>query len=593
MRDAWRILLGLCWLAALLCVQQAPAQTIMERLITPGPLSSGHAKLESRCDSCHSSFRKEAQNGKCVACHKDVGADIRSGGGFHGKFAPARSGACKGCHSEHHGTGFALVKLDRAAFNHALTNFALTGGHVRVACAGCHTPGRKFRIAPQECAACHGAKDPHKGQLGRACQNCHTTAAWKPIQPFDHSRTGFALTGAHRQATCMSCHAGQRWKGLGATCVSCHAKDDAHKGSRGTNCAGCHTTTSWKTVTFDHASTGFPLVGGHALAACAGCHGPGNANKHPARTCFACHAKDDTHKGANGQDCAACHNARSWKQTSFDHDRLTRFPLKGAHRTATCQACHKQPPKVAPPPVTCFGCHAKDDTHKGGNGQDCGRCHSEGTWKVASFDHGRMTDFPLTGAHAKAKCAACHTRPPAELKLSSQCGSCHGAKDVHKGKLGQSCGRCHDSTDWKTKVRFDHDLSRFPLLGKHAQVQCIGCHADKTFAAKGIACADCHQDKHHKGTLGTPAQCRSCHNSNDWKAWSFDHDRQTDYALTGRHKGLICSACHVRAGDPAKLSSQCISCHRRNDIHRGGFGEDCERCHTTGSFADIIIPERR
>lgn len=582
--------LRLFWLLCLLLAAPAFGQSIMERLITPGPLTAHHARLESRCDSCHSSFQKTAQNGKCTACHAGVGSDVARGQRFHGKFAPARSGACKTCHSEHKGRGFGLIRLDRASFNHAaFTDYPLTGGHARATCAGCHGAGSNYRGVATACAACHGSRDPHRGSLGRDCQSCHTTAGWKQVSSFDHSRTGFALTGAHRQKACLSCHVGQRWKGLGTTCISCHARDDAHKGSRGTNCASCHTTATWRSATFDHASTGFPLVGAHAGAACAGCHGAGNANKHPPQACFGCHARDDSHKGQNGTNCASCHNSRSWKQTSFDHDRMTRFALRGAHRTTKCEACHKQPPKLVKPPVTCSGCHATDDVHKGGNGQDCERCHNATGWKAMTFNHNTMTKFALAGKHAAAKCEACHTRPPRELKLVSECASCHAKDDVHLGKLGPKCSNCHDNNDWKTRVTFDHALSRFPLVGKHATAACTACHADKGFTAKGLKCADCHVDDHHKGALGTPSACASCHNAVSWKAWTFDHDKATKFQLTGRHRGLICSACHARAGDPAKLGSLCIDCHRRNDVHHGEFGEDCARCHVTSSFHDIKI----
>lgn len=587
-----RVARRLLWLLGLIAMAMAaPAlsQSIMERLITPGPLSGPHARLESKCDSCHSSFRKEAQNAKCAACHKGVAGDIASGTRFHGRFGPARTGSCKACHSEHKGRGLQLIRLDRGSFNHGLTDFALTGAHARASCAGCHGSGSNYRGVARDCAACHAAKDPHRGQLGKACQNCHSTAAWKPVQGFDHGRTGFALTGAHRQAACMDCHAGQRWKRLGTSCVACHARDDAHRGSRGTNCASCHNTSAWRAVTFDHDSTGFPLVGGHATAACAACHGANNANRHPVRTCIGCHAKDDKHKGANGTDCASCHNPRSWTLTSFDHDRMTRFPLKGAHRSAECAACHKQPPKVVKPPVTCIGCHAADDAHKGTRGQDCERCHTATAWKSVNFNHDTMTRFPLAGKHAALPCQSCHIRPASELKLSAECGACHAKDDAHAGKLGQACGRCHDSNSWRGKVRFDHDLTRFPLLGKHAQLACAACHSDKGFTARGLTCAACHDDKHHLGALGTPASCRNCHNTLDWKTWSFDHDSATQFALTGRHKGLICSACHARAGDPAKLGTQCVDCHRRNDVHHGGFGEDCERCHVTEGFNRIRI----
>jgi hypothetical protein len=581
------------WLLFLLFATPLMAQSIMERLITPGPLSNAHARLESRCSSCHTSFQKTAQNSRCITCHVPVGRDIAAGSGFHGKFAPARSGACKTCHSDHKGRNFGLIRLDRQTFNHTFTDYALTGGHLKASCAGCHGNGNRYRQASQSCAACHSRVNPHRGQLSRDCQTCHTVDGWKKIKPFNHAVTGFALSGAHRLAACMSCHAGQRWKGLATTCFACHARDDAHKGSRGTNCASCHNSGSWKSATFDHSTTGFPLIGAHASTSCAGCHGVGNTIKNPPQACISCHAKDDSHKGTNGTNCASCHNSHSWKQVSFDHDRMTQFPLSGAHRKILCQACHKQPAKLVKPPVTCFGCHAADDSHKGSNGQDCERCHTAVAWKSVNFDHAKMTRFALTGKHATTKCEVCHIHPAKEVKLPMECGSCHAKDDVHLGKLGPVCKNCHDTNDWKTKVRFEHSLTRFPLLGKHAAVKCLDCHADRTFVAKGLTCADCHVDDHHKGALGKPSACSRCHNSTDWKVWNFNHDTATKFALTGQHKGLICSACHARPGDPAKLPQQCIDCHRRNDIHRGGFGENCERCHVTTGFSEIIIGVRR
>jgi len=580
---------GLVLMVFALFAVPASAQLIMERLITPGPLSSGHARLESKCESCHSSFRKEAQNARCLSCHTGVRSDISGRRRFHGKFAPARTQACKTCHSDHKGLGFALIRLNRNGFNHALTDYPLTGAHARATCSGCHGNGNNYRGVTTVCATCHKRAEPHGGKLGRQCQACHDTADWKRLKPYNHAATGFALTGAHARAGCMACHAGQRWNGTPSACVSCHAKDDAHRGSRGTNCASCHRTSGWRDVTFDHDSTGFPLVGGHASAACSGCHGAGNANKHPTRTCYGCHASDDTHKGVNGTNCGSCHVPASWRRVAFDHDKLTRFPLRGAHRSASCQSCHKSPAKEVKPSMTCYGCHAEDDDHNGGNGQDCGRCHNENDWARVSFDHNVMTAFPLEGKHAQARCETCHTRPAREMSISSQCGSCHLDDDVHTGNLGANCGNCHDSNDWKTGIRFDHELTRFPLLGKHASLECSQCHAGKDYAAKGTSCASCHEDDHHQGTLGQPAKCASCHNTTDWKAWSFDHDRQTDFRLEGKHQGLICSACHSRAGDPAKQGSRCVDCHRRNDVHRGGFGDDCERCHVTSDFRRVTL----
>jgi hypothetical protein len=579
-------------LALVFAVMAAPlaAQSIMERLVTPGPLSNAHAKLEAKCDSCHESFSKGAQNSRCLSCHKGIASDVAAGAGFHGKFGNARTGQCKICHSDHKGRGFALIRFTRANFNHNLTDYPLTGGHARAQCAGCHGASTHYRGVSTACASCHGKKDPHKGQLGQACQSCHSVNGWKPIVGFDHAKTGFALTGAHRGAACLSCHVGQRWKGLPTTCYACHAKDDAHKGSRGTNCASCHATSAWAATNFNHDTmTRFPLTGAHDRVSCAGCHGAGNAIKKPPVACIGCHAKDDVHKGQNGTNCASCHNSRGWKQTSFDHDRMTRFPLVGAHERVACEGCHKQPPREVKPPVTCNGCHATDDIHKGNNGPDCASCHNATSWKQVSFDHNRMTKFPLLGAHLRTKCETCHTKPPRELKLSVACDSCHAKDDVHSGHFGGSCQNCHNFEDWKSRVAFDHGLTRFPLFGKHAAAKCTSCHADKTFRAKGITCQSCHDDDHHLGTLGVKPACGTCHNASDWKVWRFDHDTQTKFALTGKHQGLICSACHVRAGDPAKAPTECYACHRRNDIHHGGFGTDCQRCHTTRSFSEIIM----
>jgi hypothetical protein len=588
----WRVLI---WLLCFALAAPLYGQSVIERLITPGPLSTAHARLERNCAACHTSFRQEAQNSRCTACHSGIGGDISSRTHYHGRFVLARTGSCRTCHSEHRGRGVGLIRLDRNGFNHGLTDYPLVGGHARAraTCTACHGNGTNYRGITRECVGCHARAEPHRGQLGRACQNCHTPAAWRTVQGFDHARTGFALSGAHRRTTCMTCHAGQRWRGLATTCVSCHARDDAHHGSRGTNCAQCHTTATWGSATFDHASTGFPLTGGHAGAACAGCHGAGNANRHPSRTCIGCHASDDAHNGNNGTNCASCHNTGGWRQTSFDHDRMTQFPLRGAHRTAACAGCHKQPPRVAKPPVTCVGCHAEDDAHEGRNGTDCERCHGPTAWTAVSFNHNTMTRFPLAGKHATARCEACHTQPPRELRLATDCASCHTAHDVHNGRLGTDCARCHEPAGWKTNVRFDHGLTAFPLLGKHASAQCTACHTDKTFTSHGTACADCHVDDHHNGAFGTPAQCRQCHNTVDWKVWNFNHTTATQFPLTGRHEGLICSACHTRPGNPATIERTCNSCHRRDDVHRGGFGEDCERCHTTSGFSNIVMPTRR
>jgi hypothetical protein len=576
--------IGLLFLA-----QTSSAQSIMERLVTPGPLSSAHAKLEANCAGCHSSFAREAQNGKCLSCHKGIAADVQRSAGFHGK-SDARGKPCKVCHSEHHGRGAQLTRFNRNGFNHQLTNYPLVGGHAKATCAGCHGNNTHYRGLNTTCANCHAKKDPHLGRLGKNCQSCHTVFDWKKPLPFDHAKTGFGLVGSHRGLGCLTCHAGQRWKGLAQNCYGCHAKNDVHKGSRGTNCASCHSPSTWKAATFNHArDTGFALVGKHGSVACAGCHGANNAIRSPSRACIGCHAKDDAHKGARGTNCASCHNPSSWKATSFNHNQDTRFPLLGKHAGATCAACHGAGNSIKQPPRSCYGCHQKDDSHKGSNGTDCAKCHNSRDWKVTSFDHDTMTKFPLAGAHRAVECEACHKQPTHVAMPPSTCVGCHADDDPHGGRLGDACTSCHNVDSWKEHVLFDHELSRFPLSGKHATVLCAGCHVDKSFAAKGVTCAACHVDDHHLGSLGKAPSCAKCHNTKGWKTWIFNHDTETTFALTGQHKGLICSACHKKDSEPADVPTTCVSCHSQQDVHHGNFGNDCERCHVTSSFSEIIM----
>lgn len=60
---------------------------------------------------------------------------------------------------------------------------------------------------------------------------------------FNHSKTGFPLTGAHRKTPCASCHT-QQLKGTSKQCKTCHKKDDVHHGRR-PSCGRCHSTSRW------------------------------------------------------------------------------------------------------------------------------------------------------------------------------------------------------------------------------------------------------------------------------------------------------------------------------------------------------------
>jgi hypothetical protein len=58
--------------------------------------------------------------------------------------------------------------------------------------------------------------------------------------------------------------------------------------------------------------------------------------------------------------------------------------------------------------------------------------------------------------------------------------------------------------------------------------------------------------------------------------------------LEGAHRKVKCESCHKlpapQGKDAAALGSNCISCHRADDVHDGQFGARCEQCHAVDSW---------
>jgi hypothetical protein len=114
------------------------------------------------------------------------------------------------------------------------------------------------------------------------CEACHSAKSWIDIRSFDHSKTKFALVGAHRVAACGECHKALpgtheiQFKGTPKECEACHT--DPHGGQFAakegiTKCAECHVDQRWAPSIFDHDKrTQFPLTGGHANVGCPMCH---------------------------------------------------------------------------------------------------------------------------------------------------------------------------------------------------------------------------------------------------------------------------------------------------------------------------------
>ena len=400
---------------------------------------------------------------------------------------------------------------------------------------------------------------------------------------------------------CMQCHEPFSRQSQSRLCLDCHKEVNQdrvqRKGFHGRNaaaasqdCRHCHTEHKGRAFdvvqldreTFNHASTNFALKGAHAKTACDGCHKPKVKYRSAPSRCIDCHKAKDRHKGALGESCDNCHGDKEWRTVkAFDHAK-TKFALDGAHKNVSCAACHAGE-HYKDLPTTCISCHQIHDKHAGHNGGKCETCHKPDKWNKVHFNHDRATKFSLRGRHAQAKCEACHVGPLYRDKLATNCAGCHKKDDPHAGSLGAKCESCHKETGWRAKVAFDHDVTRFPLVGKHAVVPCEECHLSKNFKEASRACESCHKDTNHEGRL--TSKCAQCHNPNGWTRWRFDHGSQTRFPLTGAHQGLQCHACHT-AKNIQKVTAprNCIGCHRQDDKHQGSFGQSCEQCHSTTSF---------
>ena len=254
------------------------------------------------------------------------------------------------------------------------------------------------------------------------------------------------------------------------------------------------------------------------------------------------------------------------------------------------------------------------------NANQCNDCHVNGTKDL----HDR-------------KCLDCHDHNDLKARIAS--GKGYHASSAVKGKPCKSChlehkGRGYDIMGWKSvqggQKQFNHDLTGWPLNGKHSQTDCEECHkiknqqglktymgTDKLCGSSGchnndqphkfvrkdmLACERCHKD--NRPLAGSGNLCINCHRQDDvhnnslspkcgecHTQWSFtparfDHAR-VGCNLTGLHRTFACADCH-RAGNFVGLSAQCVSCHRDDAARKDALHKaytTCANCHNPNFWA--------
>jgi hypothetical protein len=420
---------------------------------------------------------------------------------------------------------------------------------------------------------------------------------------------------------CTKCHTAGKQTDP-AKCLECHkdlaARINQNKGyhrDKKQDCISCHPEHNgedfqlihWKPASFDHNKTGYPLTGLHRkVTDCSRCHTPLNTPERKKSKsyllkdarCAACHK--DAHKGQLGTACDKCHGVDTpFKEVTFNHDKSA-FPLKGAHVKTACVKCHKEKKWIGLRFASCVDCHA--DPHRPPFKEKCSQCHNENStsWKVSTFDHNR-TRYPLLGKHAALSCERCHP-PNQKLKKMpfARCDDCH-RKDPHNGQFDRDCSACHVVQGFRETI-YNHDSGRYPLTGKHRSVACKKCHYpvgnSKTVIYKPLVtnCSGCHKDIHLRQF---EKKCDACHTTDGFKRGflQFDHQRNSNYPLQGKHTTVPCEKCHLMKkenfpggfGEAVRyrpLSDKCSACHE--DFHQGQLKNDCRKCHGFDSFKSVV-----
>jgi hypothetical protein len=456
-----------------------------------------------------------------------------------------------------------------------------------VACTDCHINSNyTLTTAPTDCgnSGCHlttwnQTNNPvHSTQGGpfllSNCSTCHNTISWTTASlTFDHSTTGFALTGTHASPTptpCASCHVSNNYMLNSTDCIGCHLKEWNSTPSFGGNvpdhikagfpttaaaCAQCHTITTWVDGKFDHTAFGFPLTNSHALVA--------NGGKVP--SCASCHINNNYSMTTLPSSCGDtnCH-LTTWTQTT-----------NPAHSAA-----------AAAFPVA-----------------QCATCHNTITWTTATFNHS-TTGWPLTGSHQLAPAGKvvactdsfCHVGNNYKLPAPADCSVCHQAALLSTQTLGgavpdhiklafpvSQCGTCHDTVLWSTG-KFDHSTTGWPLQGTHVTTPCASCHMGANpygLTTANTDCYGCHQaawlstqtlggqvPNHIAAAFSTT--CISCHTTwvtTGWLGATLSAAQHNWFRIP--HHGSVCSDCHIDSTNYATFA--CTMCHTVPTAHRPGM----------------------
>jgi len=470
--------------------------------------------------------------------------------------------------------------------------------------------------------------------------------AFSPGELSAMSRPGVSLRGFASHADfaprCELCH-----QPLETTqdvlCLDCHnavgEQIQAQNGTHGhieqvRRCAACHSDhqgvdfnpTEGAFSFFDHSLTHFALVWHQvdfeaAPMECVDCHDSDGQFTVSTEDCIVCHATKDVaftiqHRQDFGEDCTACHDGQD-RMVKFDHN-TTSFALEGQHTQTSCAGCHaldKLPGArggggllaediFISAPDRCADCHGEPESHKGMFSSNCSECHNPASWSPANlegkpFEHAAQTGFTLLRHQLDFDkqalvCNDCHRGALQDEFDVQTCVECHSQGEEaanfmsqHQEEYGLGCIGCHDGED--RMHGFEH-ARVFPLEGRHAEAECVACHAEQRFSGTPKECVQCHEEPGiHAGFFGV--QCQNCHMADGWAPARL---RLHSFPLTHGEQGeQDCKVCH----NERYVAYTCYGCHEHqpdaiSESHtRAGIAMEelpnCTKCHPTGLIDDV------
>lgn len=379
---------------------------------------------------------------------------------------------------------------------------------------------------------------------------------------------------------------------------------------------------------FNHMTTGFPLSGGHAAAACETCH-MGGVFKGLPRTCDGCHQAGQrivaTPKSAShivtDSPCESCHfNTSTFLGARFNH---------GTAKTGQCSNCHNGRISTGKPVNTAIGLHPVTMA-------SCDQCHRASAWIPASWNHTGVTGDCSTCHRAAgpgrgfnvathmstgtmsamniANCNVCHKNYYTFLSAfydhsgaPQTCQTCHGPATVTGGTtytgvkpagsagyqmvhaaIGAgamatvTCGSCHKSYASFLGARYDH-----AVVG----TGCVNCHASPASTYNGYVSLPTSQIHAAATTVGimpgAAGGCGSCHSMTNFSSWSGARYAHNDAAYVTKMAANSCRACHTT---PQIAPIRSIPPNHLNAFAANlvAVTTNCAACHTsTGTWAQM------